>query len=369
MAPFTPSRRRLSKALLAVGLTAGPAAAQNRWAPARVDLLLPLSGAAPDVLAETGDMADAARLALDDFGRGSPSPVSLAVTDTRGSPEGAAAGASVARTAGSRLILGPLFAREAVAVGRATPELPVISFSNDRAIGRRGLYVFGFQPETEAEAIGAHARRAGYGALSLFGPAGPVAERVRAALLRRDPALTATTWQPGAPVEAAAQRHVAALLQRRPARTPVVFLALGPEQAGPAADALQRATRPYGPLQLAGGAALGEAVAGNPRRFETALWAAADPAARRGMEERFARRYGRSPSRLAGLGYDAAYLGAVLAAEGRLSVREVERPAGFVGVDGLFRFAPDGVVERSLAVLQTTARGPLVVAPAARAFG
>lgn len=365
MPPFTPSRRLLSKALLATGL-AGPAIAQP--GPARVDLLLPLTGAAPDVLGETRDIADAARLALDDFGAGSPAPVSLAVADTRGSTAGAASAAAAARAAGSRLILGPLFSANATEVARVIPDLPIVTFSNDRAIARRGLYVFGIQPETEAQAVADHALRAGYGALSAFGPAGPLHQRVQAALLRRDPALVATSYERGAPIQAAADRHVAGLVGRRPGRTPVVFLTTPPGGAPEAAEALQRAAARFGPVQFAGGAALGEAVAAEPQRLAGALWAAADPAARRSFEERFAGRYGRRPGRLAGLGYDGAFLGAVLASEGRLTVREVERPMGFVGVDGLFRFAPDGVVERSLAVIQATPRGPRVVAPARRAF-
>ncbi len=357
----------MSKALVATGL-AGPAAAQPRRGPPRLDLLLPLTGAAPDVLDETRDMADAARLALDDFGAGYRAPVELAVTDTRGSAEGAAAAAGVARAAGAQLILGPLFSANAVAVARAVPDLPVVTFSNDRAIARRGVYVFGFQPETEAAAVAEHALRAGFGALSAFGPRGVLHERVRTALLRRDPALVATVFDRGASLQAAADRHVAALLARRPSRTPVVFLTTPVETAAEAAEALQRASARYGPVQIAGGAALGEAVAADPRRLPAALWAAADPAARRGFEERFARRFGRRPGRLAGLGYDGAFLGAALASDGRLTVRDVERPDGFVGVDGLFRFAPDGVVERSLAVMQATASGPYVVAPARRGF-
>lgn len=366
---ITPSRRALAKGLFA-GAALAPSAVwgQARRAPVRIDLLLPLRAPTPEIEAESRDIADAARLALDDHAAGARALVGLAVTDTQGAVETATAAAAAARQAGSQLILGPLFAREASAVGRVVPELPVISFSNDRAIGRRGVYVFGFQPETEAAAVAAHARRTGFGPLSAFGPAGPLHERVRVSLTRTDPDAISTTYQPGPGLAAAARRHVDALVARRASVTPVVFLTSGPEQAGAAAEALQAASRAYGPLQIAGGAALGEAAAREPRRLAGALYAVADPAVRRGFEQRFARRHGRAPGRLAGLGYDAAYLGAVLAAEGRLVVPEVERRNGFLGVDGLFRFSADGVVERALAVVQATAGGPYVVAPAPRAF-
>jgi hypothetical protein len=230
------------------------------------------------------------------------------------------------------------------------------------------VYVFGFQPETEARTLAEHTRRAGFGPLSAFGPAGALHERVRASLARTDQEVVSTGYAPGTTLAEAARRHVAGLLKRRATVTPVVFLTTGPDQTAEAAEALQAASRPYGALQIAGGAALGEAAVREPRRLAGALYAAADPVARRGFEQRFRRRFGRAPGRLAGLGYDAAYLGAVLAAEGRLSVPEVERRSGFLGVDGLFRFGADGVVERALAVIQATPGGPFVVAPGPRTF-
>jgi hypothetical protein len=368
MSVITPSRRALSMGLFAAAvLPAGGADAQERRPP-RVDLLLPLSGPTREVVSEARDIADAARLALDDYAAGARSPAALAVSDTGGDAMAAAATASAARAGGSRLILGPLFAREAEAVGRAVPDLPVVTFSNDRAIGRRGVYVFGFQPETEARVLALHARRAGFGPLSVFGPAGPLHARVRAALAGIDPGVVSTAYAPGASLAQAARRHVAGLIEREARVTPVVFLATAPEQAADAAEALQAASQANGALQIAGGSALGEAAARDPRRLAGSLYAAADPRARRGFESRFQRRFGRPPGRLAGLGYDGAYLGAVLAAEGRLTVPEVERRNGFLGVDGLFRFAGDGVVERALAVVQATPAGPYVVAPAPRAF-
>ena len=363
---INPSRRALSTALVA-GATLAASGARAQARP-RIDLLLPLKSDTPEVAAGARDIADGARLALDDHAAGAPTSAALAVVDTLGVAEVAAAAAVAGRASGARLILGPLFAKEASAVGRSVPDLPVISFSNDRTIGRRGVYVFGFQPETEAATIATHAARSGFGPLSVFGPAGPLHERVRVSLARTDPAVVSTTFAGGGSLADAARRHVEGLLKRRATVTPVVFLTTPPESAAEAVEALQAASRAYGPLQIAGGAALGEAAAREPRRLAGALYAAADPQGRRGFEERFGRRYGRAPGRLAGLGYDAAYLGAVLAAEGRLTVPEVERRNGFLGVDGLFRFSPDGVVERALAVVQVTPAGPYVVGAAPRSF-
>ena len=43
-------------------------------------------------------------------------------------------------------------------------------------------------------------------------------------------------------------------------------------------------------------------------------------------------------------------------------------PNGFTGVDGLFRFTPQGLVQRGLAVLEVEPQGTVVVSPAPRSF-
>jgi hypothetical protein len=43
-------------------------------------------------------------------------------------------------------------------------------------------------------------------------------------------------------------------------------------------------------------------------------------------------------------------------------------PNGIAGVNGIFRFRPDGTSERGLAVLEMSASGPVVVSPAPTTF-
>ena len=43
-------------------------------------------------------------------------------------------------------------------------------------------------------------------------------------------------------------------------------------------------------------------------------------------------------------------------------------PNGFAGVDGIFRFNPDGTSERGLAILEVTPDGFNVVSPAPKTF-
>ena len=50
------------------------------------------------------------------------------------------------------------------------------------------------------------------------------------------------------------------------------------------------------------------------------------------------------------------------------SQQAILNPSGFTGVDGLFRFTPDGLVQRGLAVLEVTPQGSIVVSPAPQSF-
>ena len=54
--------------------------------------------------------------------------------------------------------------------------------------------------------------------------------------------------------------------------------------------------------------------------------------------------------------------------EKRFSPEVLTNPAGFAGIDGIFRFRSDGANERGLAVMRVTPTGGEIVSPAPRAF-
>ena len=92
----------------------------------------------------------------------------------------------------------------------------------------------------------------------------------------------------------------------------------------------------------------------------------------RGFAARFEDTFGYAPVRIASLGYDAMSLVAILARHEvrreRFSDYLLFDPDGFAGVDGIFRFRPDGTVERGLAVLEIRPDGFLTVSPAPESF-
>ena len=110
----------------------------------------------------------------------------------------------------------------------------------------------------------------------------------------------------------------------------------------------------------------------NPALFG-GWFSAPDPDMRADFEKRYQENYGAAPLRLSSLAYDATALAAVLArsATDPASVytpQAITNPRGFAGIDGIFRFRPDGLSERGLAVLELRSGSPKVVDPAPTAF-
>ena len=102
-----------------------------------------------------------------------------------------------------------------------------------------------------------------------------------------------------------------------------------------------------------------------------AWYAAPDPARRADFERRFVSTYGRPPHRLATLAYDGVGLAGQLARMkpgGDFSAEAITNPNGWSGVDGIFRFLPDGRSERALAVIEIQGDRGVVISPAPTTF-
>ena len=358
--------------------------------PVKVAVLLPLSGAN----AELGKaMLEAAQMALFTTGN---DRLTLVPRDTTGTPDGAAGAARAALADGAQLILGPLLAAEVDAVKPVAGEakINVIAFSTATQLAGDNVFLMGFLPRQEVVREAAFARESG---LSRFAVLAPNSEYGR---LMTD-ALRETASQAGATVVKAEtfdsrSSDVGPAIQRLAGNTASAAPGTSPEpDAAPAPGPTQRVS--FDALLLPEG---GDQLKQITRRLKTAgiaspqvrllgsgLWddasvssepalvggwfAASPPDARREFQSRFQSTYGHAPPRLASLAFDAAALAAVLAKAGGpapFSHDAILNPSGFTGVDGLFRFTPQGLVQRGLAVLEVQPQGPVVVSPAPRDF-
>jgi outer membrane PBP1 activator LpoA protein len=364
-----------------------PEAKQNR-----VALLVPLTGANAPV---GQSIANAANMALLDVG---DKRVNLRIYDTA---PGAGDAAAKAVADGAALILGPLLAADIRAVETAAGNVPVLSFSNDSTLAGGNIYILGFQPGQSIARSIAYARSRGIANFAALVPAGVYGQRAQTAFVRAVDAVggrsTAVVSYPRDPAKmvaaaravtgfdsrskaasGAAIRADGTVAQVTGAASPVPFQALLIADSGSVAGqflpALAKFGAPPGSIVLVG-TELWNNEPGLARAagLKGALFAAVPDERFRKLAERYRTKFGSSPSRLASFGYDSVLLVNSLAGnwpvgapfpKAALSNRE-----GFAGIDGVFRFTPANVAERSLEVQQIGNGAITTVAPAARSFG
>lgn len=329
----------------------------------RVALLVPLSG--PNA-AVGQSIANAAGLALADTGG-----KELRITNYDTGP-GAAAAAARALADGNRLLLGPLLADDvrAVAAAAAAARVPVIGFSNDATVVGDNVWLLGFSPVQSIDRVVRYARSKGLTRFAGLMPQGAYGRNAAGILIRS--------------AEAAGGSVVAMQnYDRSPAALTAAVTKLGKVRydAVLIADSGRIAVRTMPLIRKNGGA--------GARLLGTELWnaepglnaapdmagawfASVDDTNFAQLANRYRTRYGRSPYRLASLGYDAVLL-TVRVARGwkpgdPFPVDLLADDNGFSGVDGAFRFHESHIAERALAVHQIGPGGGTVVSAAPKGF-
>lgn len=331
----------------------------------RVAVLVPISGTNAGV---GQSIANAANLALLDTGG---ERIRITVYDTAAG--GAAAAANQALAEGSGLILGPLLADDVRAVAPVARQarVPVIAFSNDTSVAGNGVYLMGFMPEQSIARAVSYARSRGVQRFGALVPQGVYGRRASQAMIqtveRSGGRLIGMQEYDRSP---AGMRAALGRLNGQGSYD-AVLIADGAGSAASVATLVRG-----GPSRSARiiGTELWATESGLPRLASLrGAWFATVPDTMFGqLGARYRTRYGRTPYRLASLGYDAVLLAVRIAAQwpvGRpFPERELLDPGGFGGVDGTFRFNRDGVAERALQVQQVEPAGLTVVSPAPQGF-
>jgi hypothetical protein len=334
----------------------------------KVGLLLPLSASGNAGVAAQS-MKNAAEMALAEFQNPN---IQLLIKDDGGSPQGAQQGTQQALDEGAEIILGPLFALSVPATAQLarTRGVSVIAFSTDSSVAGRGVYLLSFLPESDVNRIVEYSASIGkrsFAALLPENAYGNVVEGTfKQAVARRGGRIVA--FEKYGADRATAARTVAQALGTADA----LFLADDGDSVVAVADALTAAGANLKNIQL-----LGTGLWDNPRVFASpalqgGLYAAPDPSGFRSFSARYRAKYRADPVRTATLAYDAVALVAALArTQGpqRFSPEVLTNPSGFAGIDGLFRFRPDGTNERGLAVMRVGSGGGVPVAGSPKSFG
>ncbi len=352
----------------------GPSINPSR--PIPVALLVPAgSGNTGDDILATS-LENAARLAIADL---QPNvTVDLRVYQTAGQPDIAAQMARKAVNEGAKIILGPVFAQNAAAAGKAVAAsgINVLAFSNNTAIAGGNVFILGPTFQNTANRLVGYAVSQGRNQIMIVHGLDPAEETGRDAIARAI-AINGATLAGVASFEMSQQGVIDAM---RPiaddirARNPdAIFLTSGTSGALPflaqllpenGVDprqiqyiGLQRWDIPASALALPG--------------LQGGWFAVPDPALSGNFKARYAQAYGQDPHPIAGLAYDGIAAIGALAAQGKsdaLTQQALTQPSGFAGTGGVFRLLPDGTNQRALAVATIQENQVVIIDPAPRSF-
>lgn len=340
----------------------------------QVALLVPYGSPSlgDDLLAQS--LERAARLALADLGR---KDIQLKVYPTKGNAQVAAAAADQAVANGADIILGPLRSDAANAAALAVRDdgVNVLAFSNNATIAGGNLFILGNTFENIASRLVSYSAAKGRGRIVVAHPdtaVGQIAKNAIAMAAQKSSASVVATEsfpfsQDGiiraAPSIARAIRKSGAnallLTSESTGALPLLGQLLPEQGVDPAVIKYLGMTRwdiPRDTLKLPG--------------LQGGWFTLPDPNLVGRFNDRYSSQFGTGPHPLAGLAYDGmAAIGALRSNKLPLSGKNLTRSSGFIGVNGVFRFQPNGTNQRALAIAQASRDQVRIIDPAPKSFG
>lgn len=330
----------------------------------RIALLVPITGPNAGV---GQSIANATQLAILDTRNDA---IRVTTYDTH---TGAAAAAQRALADGNRLILGPLLAEDARAVAPVARRagVPVITFSNDSSVAGGGTFVLGYAPAQSIARVVQFATSKGIRDFAGLVPNGLYGDRASTALLRavednggQVVSLQTYDRQPGSLTGAITRLGRASPYQ-------AVLIA---DSGATGATAVPIIRRSGGPTAQILGTDLWNtesSVAASPA-LQGAWFASVSDGLYRQYATKYRTRFAKAPYRLSSLGYDAVLLTVRIMREWRIGTpfptERLNDRGGFAGLDGAFRFGPDGIAERALEVQEIRGGTTVTVSPAPTGF-
>ncbi|WP_156945355.1 penicillin-binding protein activator [Hyphomonas johnsonii] len=339
----------------------------------RAAVLLPFSHPNAQVRAEAESMLAGIELALFEYAGNS---FLILPKDTAGKQSVTEARVDEALHEGADIILGPLFGDNVKAVRETAnrKQVPIIAFSNDRSAAGGGAYLASISPDEEVARVMQYAAARGVRSFVFLGPASEYGRQVDSAMryqasLQGGVVVASAFYDPAGDASAQA-RQIATVLQKEIERGKVAVMI--PERGVKLLSVAP--LLPYNGVDMRQVMLLGTSLWDDSSIWREptlagGLYAAPDPENLAGFRQTYQRIYGKRPTDLAAVAYDAAALSVRLAADDNMRYNGVTDPDGFMGVNGLFRFRIDGTSQRGLAVMQIQPSGVSVVEKGISVFG
>ena len=348
----------------------------NTSKPVPVALLVPSgSGNSSDDLLAT-NLENAARLAMRDL---NGVTIDLRVYSTAGNAQTAATQATKAVNDGAQIILGPLYAASANAVGLAVSPrgVNVLAFSNNTTIAGGNVFVLGSTFNNTAQRLVNYSASQGRNRIVVVHAQDVAGQLGRTAIQRAvsgsSASLVETVEYPLSQegvisaiprIKAAVDNAGAdAIFMTSSTASALPLLTQLLPEAGVSPEVTQfigltRWDIPSQTLALPG--------------VQGGWFALPDPGRQSAFRSQYQATYGAAPHSLAGLAFDGIAAVGALVSNGQsnaLTAAALTQSAGFQGATGIFRLLPDGTNQRGLAVATISDRKVVVISPAPGSFG
>ncbi len=340
----------------------------------KVAILLPLSGE-HEKLGQA--MLNAAQMALFDI---APSNFILIPKDTKATAAGARTAAKSAIKDGASLIIGPIFSHSVKAASQITQKANVnmIAFSTNWQLANSNTFLISFLPFDQVKRIINYARNSGYDNIGILKPNNRYGDAVISAYnsISTKPAVIELFNPNGSDlnfairkftnydVRKAEQEETGNLL---PPPFDAVLLPVGGTIARQVGSFLDHYDVPAHNIKRLGTGLMDDEILATDKSLEGTWFAAPSPQSYKKFERRYNSIFYKNPPRIASLAYDATALAAMLTRIGfkngnqpAFDKKSITNPSGFNGIDGIFRFHTNGIIERGLAVLEYK-KGKIVV--------
>ena len=345
--------------------------------PIEVALLVPGGSAQESDNELARNFENAARLAIADL---EGVEIDLRVYNTAGgNPQQAAIAATQAVNDGAKIILGPLFGEAANAAGVAVAarNVNVLTFSNNTAFAGGNVFLLGATFENTANRLVRYANGRGIARYMIVHGedlAGQVGrDAIASAIVRSGGEITGVVSYPLSQqgiftatrgiVDSVRGSGAQAVFTTAGANADLPIVATALPDAG-----MDTERSPFIGLTRWDTLPQLRDLPG----LQGGLFALPDQGTTTLFDARYTATYGQAPHPLAGLAYDGiAAIGALAAAgnEGAVTKEALIQPQGFRGTAGVFRFLPNGLNERGLAVATFQDNQVVILDPAPRSFG
>lgn len=348
----------------------------NPNATVKVALLVPSGSGDANQENLANNLIRAAEMAIADHPN---AKIDMRVYATHGNATQAASAAQAAISNGAKIIIGPLFAESANAVGKvaAAKNINVLSFSNNTGVAGGNVFVLGNSFQNTANRIVGYASAKGYKSVAVVSPqnaAGTAAANaVKSAASRTGARFAGAYAYPFSPEGIAGTAPAIASKLNASGSTAVVLTA---DSASGLPLLAQRL--PAGGLDIENVKVLGlarwdipQSTLSNPG-LRGGWFAIPDGAAISAFNGRFNNTYGTAPHPLAGIAYDGMKAFAELRSNknpGAAQRSQLSRSQGFRGASGAFRLLKNGSTQRALSVAEASAGGLRVISSAPTKFG